>query len=230
MVTPAERLGPDWVKAYERAQWASIEERTIGFPQQERSDIEHAFNIARSAHANQFRKSGEPYIGHPTAVFHILLDVGIRDTSLLVLALIHDVEEDSTYLESADRPVHPDLRDSSSTIKASFNAIIAFGLDTLTVPSSIAYSKQEAEQLYLKGLRESSDTGIIVVKMADRLHNLRTLDAMPVEKQQAKITETRRDYYPIFALAREDYPEATEKLFEQVEEAIATAESKLSTH
>ncbi len=147
--------------------------------------ITRAFEKAQKAHEGQHRLSGEPYIEHPLNVALLLVELGM-DTACIVAALLHDVVEDTdTTLE---------------TIKKQFGGEVAELVDGLTKLGAIAFSsvaEQQAENLRKMLLAMSNDIRVMIIKLCDRLHNLRTLDVMPVEKQLKKALETMEVYAPI---------------------------------
>ena len=140
--------------------------------------IDKAFHIALDAHKDQRRKKGEPYILHPIAVAKIVAnDIGLGATSI-ACALLHDVVEDSEY--------------TYEDIKNLFNqeiADIVQGLTKISVMSNQNVSVQ-SENFRKLLLTLASDFRVILVKIADRLHNMRTLDSMRLDKQKKIASET----------------------------------------
>lgn len=147
--------------------------------------IKKAFNTSNEAHKEMRRKSGEPYIYHPLAVAQICVDeIGLGTTSI-VAALMHDVVED-TELELAD-------------IEREFGNKVARIIDGLTKISGVFEhgSSEQAENFRKMLLTLSEDVRVILIKLADRLHNMRTLDSMPRHKQLKIISETIYLYAPL---------------------------------
>jgi len=147
--------------------------------------IKKAFNLSVEAHKEMRRKSGEPYIFHPLAVAEICVEeIGLGTTSI-VAALLHDVVED-TEIELEE-------------IKESFGPKVAKIIDGLTKISGVFDhgSSQQAENFRKMLLTLSEDVRVILVKLADRLHNMRTLDSMPRHKQLKIISETIYLYAPL---------------------------------
>ena len=147
--------------------------------------ITKAYEIAREYHSGQFRKSGEPFITHPLEVAIILADIETDQVSI-VAALLHDVIED-TELKYED-------------IKKEFGEKIADIINGVTKLDKIVFSSLEEKQV--ENLRKmiiamSEDVRIIIVKLADRLHNMRTLSALSKEKKKLKAIETLEVYAPI---------------------------------
>lgn len=150
-----------------------------------KEEVKQAFLLAKSAHKSQKRKSGEPYITHPLAVASILADMRM-DHKTLVAALLHDTIED-TYVTKSD-------------ISEQFDVEIASLVDGVSKLEHIHFnSKLEAQADYLRKmlLAMSKDIRVILVKLADRLHNMRTLEAMPANKKSRIARETLDIYAPI---------------------------------
>lgn len=147
--------------------------------------IKKAFSLSLEAHKEMRRKSGEPYIFHPLAVAEICVEeIGLGTTSIIA-ALMHDVVED-TEIELDE-------------IKESFGPKVAKIIDGLTKISGVFDhgSSQQAENFRKMLLTLSEDVRVILVKLADRLHNMRTLDSMPRHKQLKIISETIYLYAPL---------------------------------
>ena len=147
--------------------------------------IKRAFNMSQEAHKNMRRRSGEPYIFHPLAVAQICVEeIGLGTTSI-ISALLHDVVED-TEMEIED-------------IERYFGKKVARIIDGLTKISGVFDSgtSQQAENFRKMILTLSDDVRVILVKLADRLHNMRTLDSMPEHKQIRVSSETIYLYAPL---------------------------------
>lgn len=148
--------------------------------------IRKAFNLAIEAHKDQRRKSGEPYIYHPIAVAKIVADEIGLDAPAIAAALLHDVVEDTQYT----------LQD----IEDQFGIIIRKIVDGLTKISKIDLEKNvslQAENFRKMLLTLNEDVRVILIKIADRLHNMRTMDSMPEHKQAEKSSETLYIYAPL---------------------------------
>ena len=149
------------------------------------SKIISAYEVAAKAHANQVRSSGEPYITHPISVAYILLELGM-DTDTICAALLHDVVEDTdTTLED---------------IKKSFGQDVAMLVDGVTKLGKIPLftkEEQQAENVRKILLAMSQDIRVIIIKLCDRLHNMRTLHYRPAAKQRNTALETMNIYAPI---------------------------------
>lgn len=147
--------------------------------------IEKAYKLAREAHKNQRRRSGEPYIMHPVAVAEILFKLGM-DNECIVSALLHDVVEDTEY--------------TIDYIKNEFGAEVALLVDGVTKLGQIPLSTREevqAENTRKMFIAMNEDIRVIIIKLCDRLHNMRTLEHMPDYKQREKSLETLEIYAPI---------------------------------
>ena len=147
--------------------------------------VTSAYELAREKHEGQLRKSGEPYIIHPVAVASILVDLGL-DTDSLCGALLHDVVEDTgTPLE---------------VIQKQFGGDVALLVDGVTKIGRVAHysrEEQQAESIRKMLLAMARDIRVVLIKLADRLHNMRTLNAVRPEKQLYTSLETMEVYAPI---------------------------------
>jgi guanosine-3',5'-bis(diphosphate) 3'-pyrophosphohydrolase len=152
---------------------------------EDKQEIRKAFNLAVEAHKHMRRKSGEPYIYHPLAVAHIAAkEIGLGSTSI-ICALLHDVVEDTDYT----------LKD----IEKLFGKKVAKIIDGLTKIQDV-FDKNvsmQAENFRKMLLTLSDDVRVILIKLSDRLHNMRTLDAMPKAKQLKIASETLYLYAPL---------------------------------
>ena len=147
--------------------------------------IEQAYEVAEKAHEGQLRTSGDPYITHPLAVASILLDY-CMDTDTICAALLHDVVEDT--------PV------SLDELRKKFGDDVALLVDGVTkiglVPLN-SKEEQHAENIRKILMAMSKDIRVIIIKLADRLHNMRTLGASPPQTQRKPSLETMNFYAPI---------------------------------
>ena len=154
-------------------------------PQYDSARIEKAYSLARSAHEGQFRRSGEPYIMHPVAVAKILFELGM-DNECIIGALLHDVVEDTPY--------------DIDYISREFGPEVALLVDGVTKLGQIPLSTREevqAENIRKMFMAMNRDVRVIIIKLADRLHNMRTAKFWPPYKQREKSLETLEIYAPI---------------------------------
>jgi GTP pyrophosphokinase len=148
--------------------------------------ITKAFNFAKAAHKDMRRRSGEPYIMHPLAVARIVVrEIGLGSTSICS-ALLHDVVEDTDYtVEDIEKLFTPKI------------AQIVNGLTKLSGGIFAEKASEQAENFRKLLLTMSEDIRVVLVKMADRLHNMRTLGSMPAAKQYKIAGETTYIYAPL---------------------------------
>jgi guanosine-3',5'-bis(diphosphate) 3'-pyrophosphohydrolase len=149
------------------------------------SQIESAYHFSEAAHEGQFRKSGHPYISHPLAVANILAQWHL-DPQALTAALLHDVMEDTSV--------------TKAEITRNFGKLVAELVDGVSKLDKIEFETQEkaqAENFRKMLLAMARDVRVILIKLADRLHNMRTLDAVDDRRRQRIARETLDIYAPI---------------------------------
>ena len=152
-------------------------------PQADIAEIERAFLVAQEAHKGQLRKSGEEYITHPVAVTHILAELGLNETTLIA-SLLHDTVEDTPY--------------SLEQLRADFGDEIANLVDGVTKLDKLTYGPTaEAETVRKMVIAMSRDIRVLVIKLADRLHNARTWGFVSSESASRKARETLDIYAPL---------------------------------
>ncbi len=147
--------------------------------------IDDAFRLAEEAHRGQFRKSGDPYISHPIAVAEILSQWQL-DAQTLIAALLHDVVEDTHV--------------SKEEITVKFGKSVADLVDGVSKLDRLEFQTQQdaqAENFRKMLLAMARDVRVILIKLADRLHNMRTLEAVPTAKRRRIARETIEIYGPI---------------------------------
>ena len=155
-------------------------------PSSDLSDIERAYKVAKEAHEGQFRKSGEPYIIHPLCVAIILAELEL-DKESIIAGLLHDVVEDTVM--------------TSEDVAREFGDEVALLVDGVTKLTQLNYQHDkievQAENLRKMFLAMAKDIRVIMIKLADRLHNMRTMQYQSPAKQVEKSTETMDIYAPI---------------------------------
>ncbi len=155
------------------------------FPQADLTALRDAFDFAQEAHRDQTRVTGEPYVTHPLASAQILADIGI-DATAVTAALLHDVPEDTDY--------------TLNDIEERFGAEVAQLVDGVTKLSKFSthsHEEQQAENIRKMFLAMADDIRVVLIKLADRLHNMRTLYALPSEKQIRIAHQTLEIYAPL---------------------------------
>src|SRR4051812_41625251 len=155
------------------------------YPQADPGPVNQALDLAVQAHEGQRRASGEPYVTHPIASAQILADLGI-DPVAIEAALLHDVPEDTEY--------------NLSDIEERFGSEVARLVDGVTKLSKFSthtHEQQQAENIRKMFLAMAEDIRVVLIKLADRLHNMRTLGALPPEKQLRIARQTMEIYAPL---------------------------------
>ncbi|HEY7814709.1 MAG TPA: HD domain-containing protein, partial [Nakamurella sp.] len=152
-------------------------------PKADLKELQKAYEVAEHAHAGQFRRSGDPYITHPLAVATILADLGM-DTTTLVAALLHDTVEDTEY--------------TLDKVTADFGDEVAHLVDGVTKLDKVKFGDAtEAETIRKMIIAMAQDPRVLVIKLADRLHNMRTMRFLPPDKQARKARETLEVLAPL---------------------------------
>ncbi len=147
--------------------------------------IARAYEVAAVAHADQYRRSGEPYINHPLAVGRVVADLGVDDVTIAA-ALLHDVVED-TGVTLAD-------------LESEFGPDVARIVDGVTKLDALHFESRQAQQaatLRKMLVAMANDLRVLIIKLADRLHNMRTIAALPGAKQERIANETLEIYAPL---------------------------------
>ncbi|HEY5184115.1 MAG TPA: bifunctional (p)ppGpp synthetase/guanosine-3',5'-bis(diphosphate) 3'-pyrophosphohydrolase [Actinomycetes bacterium] len=152
-------------------------------PKADLRDVERAYAVAEYRHRGQRRKSGEPYITHPLAVAQVLAELGMTGPTLAA-ALLHDTVEDTDYALDA--------------LRRDFGDEIASLVDGVTKLDKVKYGQaSEAETVRKMVVAMARDIRVLVIKLADRLHNMRTMRFLPPDKQERKARETLEIYAPL---------------------------------
>ncbi len=155
------------------------------YPEADPGPVDQAFDLAVEAHAGQRRATGEPYVTHPIASAQILADLGV-DPIAIEAALLHDVPEDTEY--------------SLTDVEERFGAEVAQLVDGVTKLSKFSthsHEQQQAENIRKMFLAMAQDIRVVLIKLADRLHNMRTLYGLPSDKQQRIARQTMEIYAPL---------------------------------
>jgi len=161
---------------------ASVSEH---YPQADLGALDAAFDLAVEAHKGQVRATGEPYVTHPIATAQALAELGI-DPIAIQAALLHDVPEDTEY--------------SLSDVEERFGSEVAQLVDGVTKLSRFSthsHEQQQAENIRKMLLAMAQDIRVVLIKLADRLHNMRTLHGLPSDKQQRIARQTMEIYAPL---------------------------------
>ena len=152
-------------------------------PKADLAVVERAYHTAERYHAGQVRKSGDPYITHPLAVATILAELGMTEP-VIVAALLHDTVEDTEY--------------SLAQLRADFSDEVARMVDGVTKLDKVTYGETaKAETIRKMIMATSEEVRVLVIKLADRLHNMRTLASLRPDKQVRIATETLEIYAPL---------------------------------
>jgi guanosine-3',5'-bis(diphosphate) 3'-pyrophosphohydrolase len=155
------------------------------YPQADLEPMRHAFELATQAHHGQSRVTGEAYITHPLAAAQILANLGI-DPVAITAAILHDVPEDTDLtLGELEESFGPEISQ------------LVDGVTKLSKFSTHSYEEQQAENIRKMFLAMADDIRVVLIKLADRLHNMRTLYALPTEKQQRIARQTLEIYAPL---------------------------------
>jgi GTP pyrophosphokinase len=155
------------------------------YPQADLAVVRRAFEFAVAAHGEQQRVSGEPYVTHPLAAAQILADIGI-DPVAVTAAILHDVPEDTEYsLNDIEEKFGPEV------------ARLVDGVTTLSKFSNHTHEQRQAENIRKMFLAMAVDIRVVLIKLADRLHNMRTLYALPSDKQLRIARQTLEIYAPL---------------------------------
>ncbi len=162
--------------------FASIADR---YPDADLTAVNEAFDLAVEAHEGQRRATGEPYVTHPIASAQILAELGV-DPIAIMAALLHDVPEDTEYsLTDVEERFGPEV------------AQLVDGVTKLSKFSTHSHEQQQAENIRKMLLAMAQDIRVVLIKLADRLHNMRTLYGLPSEKQQRIARQTMEIYAPL---------------------------------
>jgi GTP pyrophosphokinase len=155
------------------------------YPQADLTALHDAFEFAQLAHRDQTRETGEPYVTHPLAAAQILADIGI-DPVAVMAALLHDIPEDTDFtINDLEERFGPEV------------AQLVDGVTKLSKFSTHSHEEQQAENIRKMFLAMADDIRVVLIKLADRLHNMRTLYALPSDKQARIARQTLEIYAPL---------------------------------
>lgn len=206
--------------------WQTFTARLEGFTPADKRKIDLAYQMAKSAHRTQMREGGQRYFEHPRAVALILLDeVKTKDPDVVISSLLHDVAEDTALFSNfkknkTNREWRQKVEANITGIFGSNVAEILLAVTKTEVDGVDILTKDQAAEITHQNLQNASPKAVLV-KMADRLHNLRTLGACSPEKMARKTIETKEVYFPIFQKAADVYPIEYAYLKGQMREAMA---------
>lgn len=181
--------------------------------------ISFAYDISKEAHRPQVRETGERYFEHLRRTSIILIDeCEAKDPNIIAASLLHDVVEDS-YIFGSIRSGYVDWKTTARhRLTRMFNEEVAEIVFAVTKPKADGdriTSKEQADELYISNLRVAHPEAIIV-KMADRLDNLRTLGTLPEVKKRRIVEDTKKYYLPLFKVIEKKYPKYYQKLFSEI--------------
>lgn len=184
--TPRVRSRLTWLTGRTSPQFPAVLEplmRALGTKNVDKGRIIHAFQIADECHSGQVRKSGEPYITHPVAVATIIAELGM-DEDTIVGALLHDTVEDTGY--------------TLAEVRREFGATVELLVDGVTKLDKVEYGEAaQAETVRKMVIAMSKDIRVLLIKLADRLHNARTWKYVDPESAKKKAHETLEIYAPL---------------------------------
>jgi len=164
--------------------------------------INNAYEMAKAAHRGTYRESGEPYIIHPLIVAEILAETG-AESSIIAAAILHDVIEESDFtskdIEKKTNRIVAELVDAVTSIEKEYEDIIKADPDSSFAGlDKTGYDQATILKLINKISKSENLIFALYIKAADRVHNLKTMEAMPDDKREAKVFETRQYYIPVF--------------------------------
>lgn len=179
----------------------SFQKRLESLSVEQQMSVDMAYDLAKESHRPQVRDTGERYFEHLRDVALILIDeCNIKDSDLIIAALLHDSIEDSATFGNRTLPYSQWKETAQFRLSKVFNERVArmvMSLTKLQVDGAEITTKEQAEEIYFQNIREGGEESILL-KMCDRLHNLRSLAGTTPEKQQRILKETEEKYYPLF--------------------------------
>ncbi|HLY15061.1 MAG TPA: HD domain-containing protein, partial [Candidatus Limnocylindrales bacterium] len=183
--TPKNTHGPAKADPIDKLRTTLLATVRGHYPQANLTGVNEAFDLAVEAHNGQLRASGEAYVIHPIASAQTVADLGI-DPIAVQAALLHDVPEDTEYsLTDVEDRFGPEV------------ARLVDGVTKLSKFSTHSHEEQQAENIRKMFLAMAEDIRVVLIKLADRLHNMRTLAALPLDKQTRIARQTMEIYAPL---------------------------------
>lgn len=188
------------------------------------STLMKGYAIAHELHSGQFRASGEPYHTHPVATVQLLIKSGVRDTNILMGGLLHDVIEDAPSFNGVPFTNNADwtLIATNYLIDQGISPVVIDLVDCLTKPKIDGVTiktEDDRRKEYMKKLRTAPPEALLI-KMADRLHNLQTLDGLDTKKADLVVSETQSVLFSVFTRVLTTFPCEGRYLFNQMSDAI----------
>ena len=198
------------------------------FPKEEIENIDFAYDLAKEAHRTAVRDEGMRYFEHPRSGCLIMIDeLGLYDRDLLISFLLHDIGEDTPMFGNVTKSYDVFVAKARLRLTKLFGEKVADTVIRLTKPSveNVRFnSKQETFDFYVKELAKNEDA--VLLKMVDRLHNLRTLPSDKPEKIEKQIRETRDIFLPIFETVLGERKKFAEVLVTKIKEQLSVLEIK----
>lgn len=181
--------------------------------------IDYAYDLSKESHRPQSRRTGERYFEHPRDVTLILIDeCGVKDPDIIISSLLHDSVEDAATFGNATLPYSEWVGTTQFRLSRTFDEKVSGIVTSLTKPKvdgNEIKNKQQAHEIYMDGLKKA-DPATILVKMADRLHNLRTLRTSEAKNRIKQLKETQEVYIPLFERNVPVYPKEAGYMLNQI--------------
>lgn len=198
--------------------------KDMGYIDESIKRIDEAYALSYSIFSSIKRDTGEPYFKHLMGVSLILIDeCKVEDPEMVIAALFHDAIEDSVVYGDTSMPMSEWRETAYTRLSKTFDSNVAKMVITLTRPQVDGVEikdDKEAHDVYISKLKETKDLRIILIKMADRLHNLRTLEGTTLDKKRRVIKDTKKVYFDLFKRAKDFYPEQYDYLLKKMKLAI----------
>jgi (p)ppGpp synthase/HD superfamily hydrolase len=211
----------------------TFQTRIVGLSQTQRMLIDFAYDMAKESHRPQLRDDGGRYFEHTREVPIIIMDeTGLIHSGIIIEGLLHDSPEDSPLFANRTLPFSVWKKTAYFRLSRNFGGTVANNIIALTkpIPDGVEiFTKEQADKIYMLGL-EFGGPRVMLNKAADRLHNLRTLPATTLEKQQKIIKETEEKYIPLFEGTAHLLPFQNERaiLLRKIKDQVEVVKSKWS--